>query len=375
VGKVWQGEIINRRKDGALRTESMTITPLRDAKGEISHFIAIKQDITAQKTMETRFLQGQRMEAIGALAGGIAHDLNNVLSPTMLLTGLLKDKLTDESDLEILAMAHASAKRGANIIKQLLTYSRSQVGERSPVQPRHLIHDMIEIMRETFPRDLDIQQQLPVSLWTVLADSTQLHQVLMNLCVNARDAMPTGGRLTIEAANASLLEGDPKLPAGAKPGPYVVISVSDTGHGIPAEIRHRIFDPFFTTKPPGQGTGLGLSTVFGIVQNHGGFVVVDSTPQVGATFTVCLPATIDGAEAAAEVPLVPMSLPEVGQTILVVDDERAVRDGVRLILEQQHFQVIAAVDGGDALAQYLTHRDKISLVITDLMMPVEIASI
>ena len=369
AGKVWQGEIVNRRKDGALRTENMTITPLRDAKGEISHFIAIKQDITEQKTMETRFLQGQRMEAIGALAGGIAHDLNNVLSPIMMLTGLLKDKLTDESDLELLAMAQTSAQRGANIIKQLMTYSRGQESERVQIQPRHLIHEMIGMMRETFPRDLDIQQRLPVSLWKVLVDPTQLHQVLMNLCVNARDAMPTGGRLAIEAANISLADGDSKLAAGAKPGPYVMISVSDTGHGIPAEIRHRIFDPFFTTKPLGKGTGLGLSTVFAIMQHHGGFVVVDSTPQVGTTFMVGLPATTDGVEA-AEVPLVPVSLPKVGQTILVVDDERIIRDGIRLTLEHQHFQVMMAVDGADALTQFVAHRANISLVLTDLMMPV-----
>ncbi len=368
AGKVWQGEIINRRKDGTLRTEDMTITPLCDAKGEISHFIAIKQDITEQKIMETQFLQGQRMEAIGALAGGIAHDLNNILSPITMLTGLLKDKLTDRDDLEILAMAHTSALRGANIIKQLLTYSRGQEGERAPVQPRHLIHEMIEMMRETFPRDIDIQQRLPGSLWTVLANPTQLHQVLLNLCVNARDAMPTGGRLTIEAVNVTLAEGDPQLPPGAKPGAYVVISVSDTGHGIPPEILHRIFDPFFTTKPLGKGTGLGLSTVFGIVKNHGGFVVVDSTTQVGSTFRFGLPATDDDTIAAA-VPLESVSLPAGGQTILVVDDERSIRDGVRRALEQQHFQVITAVDGKDALTQYLLHQEKISLVLTDLMMP------
>ena len=204
AGKVWQGEIVNRRKDGALRTEDMTITPLRDEQGEIAHFIAIKQDVTQYKTMEAHFLQAQRMEAIGALAGGIAHDLNNILTPIAMVTAMLKDKLTTESDRELLAMAQSNARRGAEIIKQLLTFSRGQDGERTAVQARHLITEMLTMMRETFPRELDLQQQLPSNLWTVIADPTQLHQVLMNLCVNARDAIVGAGRVTLETANVVL---------------------------------------------------------------------------------------------------------------------------------------------------------------------------
>lgn len=368
-GSVWRGDVVNRRKDGALRTENMTITPLRDERGEITHFIAIKQDVTDQKAMETHFLKAQRMEAIGALAGGIAHDLNNILAPIMMVTGVLRDQLGNENDRELLAMAQASAQRGAEIIKQLLTFSRGQEGERTLVQPRHLISEMTTMMRETFPRDIDLKQNLPGTLWTVVADPTQLHQVLLNLCVNARDAMPTGGRLLVGAANFNAVEGDPRLPPRSKPGPYVVIEVSDSGHGIPLEIRHRIFDPFFTTKPLGKGTGLGLSTVLGIVQNHGGFVDLDSSSQAGSTFKVYLPAVPDGIEANPEASAVSQAPTTGGELILVVDDERDVRDSIRLILEAKHYRVITATDGEHGLAQFLKHRARLNLVLTDLMMP------
>ncbi len=369
AGEVWRGEVVNRRRDGALRTENMTITPLRDAHGEITHFIAIKQDITDQKAMETHFLKAQRMEAIGSLAGGVAHDLNNILAPIMMVTGVLREKLTDPDDRELLAMAQSSSQRGAEIVKQLLTFSRGQEGERTLVQPRHLLGEMITMMRETFPRSLDLKQLLPGTLWTVLADPTQLHQVLLNLCVNARDAMPDGGRLTVSAANVTLAEGDPKLPLRAKPGPHVVISIADSGHGIPAEIQHRIFDPFFTTKPVGKGTGLGLSTALGIVQAHGGFLDLESSVGSGTTFHVYLPAIPDGVEVAAAPPAPRATPAHHGQTILVVDDERDVRDSIRIILESQQFTVITATDGEAGLAQYLKHRARLSLVITDLMMP------
>lgn len=369
AGKVWRGDVINRRKDGALRTENMTITPLRDERDEITHFIAIKQDVTDQKAMETHFLKAQRMEAIGALAGGIAHDLNNILAPIMMVTGVLRNQLSNQNDRELLAMAQASAQRGAEIIKQLLTFSRGQEGERTLVQPRHLIGEMTTMMRETFPRDIDLQQNLPGMLWTVVADPTQLHQVLLNLCVNARDAMPTGGRLLLAAANLTLAEGDPRLPPRSKSGPYVVIEVSDTGHGIPAEIRHRIFDPFFTTKPLGKGTGLGLSTVLGIVQNHGGFVDLDSSSHAGSTFKIYLPAVPDGVQTDTPASSVPPAPAPSGEMILVVDDERNIRDSIRLILEANQYRVVTATDGEQGLAQFLKHRAQLKLVLTDLMMP------
>ncbi len=370
AGGVWHGEIVNRRRDGALRTEDMTITPVRDERGDVVRFIAIKQDITDQKIMQAHLLQAQRMEAVGVLASGIAHDLNNILAPIVMVTGLIKDKLPEESDRELAAIAQASALRGADTIRQLLTFSRAQDGVRSLIQPRYLLKEMVVLMRQTYPREIDLQAELPEELWTIQADPSQLHQVLLNLCVNARDAMPRGGRLVIGATNRVLAESDPRLPPNVRGGPYVELAVSDTGHGIPQEIRHRIFDPFFTTKPVGKGTGLGLSTVLGIVKNHGGFVVLESSSSAGSTFKVFLPATPDGAVPVAGPASEPEPAGEEGRTILVVDDERTIRDSMRAVLEAQHFRVLSAAQGESGLAIYHAQRAKIDLVVTDIMMPV-----
>ena len=369
AGEIWRGEIIVRRKDGALRTEDMTVTPLRDRTGQITHYISIKQDISDRKALEAQNRQAQRMEAIGTLASGIAHDLNNILAPMLMVSGLLKAKLPDESDQEILAMLHQGAQRGANIVKQLLTFSRGQAGDRVPVQSRHFLKEMMGIMRETFPREIDLHTDAPANLPLVKADPTQLHQVILNLCVNARDAMPDGGRLHLGAGTMTLREGDPRLPPDKSPGDFVAIEVRDSGHGIPPEIKDRIFDPFFTTKPLGKGTGLGLSTVIGIVRRHDGFVTVDSTPGSGTSFKVFLPAVTDAQVSAPPAADVTPAAGG-GQLILVVDDERNVREAVRLVLESRGFRVVLAVNGKDGLSQYLVNRREIAAVLTDMMMPV-----
>jgi PAS domain S-box-containing protein len=373
TGNVWQGEVINRRKDGELRTENMTITPVRDGQGKVSHFIAIKQDITDQKAIEAHLLQTQRIEAIGTLASGVAHDLNNILSPILLVAGLLKDTQASASSREMLAMVHASAARGGDIVKQLLAFSRGQKGERVAVQLRHLIKEIAMVVRETFPRNIEFQQDLGKDLWTVTADPTQIHQVLLNLCVNARDAMPKGGRLTIRAANVTLDEKAPAVGPGGRPGTYLAIVVHDTGDGIPPEIKGRIFDPFFTTKPLGAGTGLGLSTVLGVVRSHGGFVAVESTPNEGTAFTVYFPAMVEGSRATPLEPVVPTEhagLASSANTILVVDDEPAIARASTLLLERYGYRVITAINGQDALMQYIQNRAQVRLVLTDLMMPV-----
>jgi PAS domain S-box-containing protein len=369
-GQVWRGEVVSRRQDGQKRDVDMTLTPLRDERGEIAHFIAIQQDITERKQLEAQFLQSQRMEAIGTLAGGVAHDLNNILSPMLMVSGVLEDRLSDENDREILAMLQREARRGAEIIKQLLTFSRGLAGERALIQPRHIVKEMMTMLRETFPREIDLQQHVPSDLWTVIADATQVHQILLNLCVNARDAMPDGGHLMVRASNVTLAADGPSLPPGAAPGHYVRIEVSDTGHGIPPEIRHRIFDPFYTTKPLGKGTGLGLSTVLGIVQNHGGYLTFESEPDRGTTFQINLPAPA-GQSVDIAAPAAPLAPPRgQNQLILLVDDERNVRESLRLLLIRHGYRVLVATQGQDALKLFHEHRAEVALVLTDLMMPV-----
>jgi CheY-like chemotaxis protein len=286
----------------------------------------------------------------------------------MMIAGLLKPKLPDPEDQQALQMVEASVQRGAAIIRQLLMFSRGVAGERVIVQLRHLIKDMVGIMRETFPRDIAIVETIPGNLWPVLGDATQLHQVLMNLCVNSRDAMPAGGRLTLRAENAILTEADVAGHPTAIPGRHTLLIVEDTGQGIPREIIDRIFDPFFTTKELGKGTGLGLSTVLGIVKSHNGFITVQSEPGRGSTFRVHLPAqTGEAAEA-----LVASAPPPGGrkECILVVDDEAHIRKSTQLLLEASNYEVLTAANGREALARLLENPDAIKLVVTDLMMPV-----
>lgn len=367
AGRPWRGEIVNRRKDGALRTEEMTITPVRDADGRISHFIAVKQDITERKSMEAQLLQAQRMEAIGTLAGGIAHDLNNILAPVLMVAGVIKNRLSNSHDREMMDMLQSEAQRGADIIKQLLVYSRGSARERGIVQARHVLKEMLAMMRETFPREIVVRSEVAEDLWPVYADQTQLHQVVMNLCVNARDAMPTGGQLALLASNV-MVDADTPGVAGLKPGPYVLIAITDSGHGIAPEIMGRIFDPFFTTKPVGKGTGLGLSTVMGIVQNHGGRVAVESTAEHGSAFRVYLPRA---ASAESVSPVIGEWSGQSGQNelILVVDDERSIRETTRIALQQEGYQVKVAVNGKDAIELYQISAGEIRLVLTDIMMP------
>ena len=373
-GRVWQGEIVSRRKDGGRYTEEMTITPVRGPSGAITHFIAIKQDITPQRRLEEQVRQAQRLEAVGTLAGGIAHDLNNILAPMRMVAGLLQDKLSTPRDRELLELVDAGAKRGADIIRQLLTFSRGTTGERAPVQLGHLIKEMAKIMRETFPREIAIEESVPSGLQPVLADATQMHQILMNLCVNARDAMPEGGCLTLAGRNVRLGEGDPALLPPARPGHYVELSVADTGTGIAPENLERIFDPFFTTKPAGKGTGLGLSTTLGIVRSHGGFIRTESALGMGTTFFVYLPvgtAAAAGSAAPAAAPAGPLGPIGHGELILVVDDEPSIRETTRRILEAGNYRAVTAVNGEDAMKLYLELRGQVRLVLTDVMMPVK----
>ena len=355
------------RPDLSVRWVRDRAYPVRDESGEVVRIVGTSEDVTERKKLEEQFLRTQRLEAIGTLASGVAHDLNNILSPIFMIAPLLTPKLSDPADVEMLGIVERSAVRGANVVRQLLTFSRGIAGERGPLQIRHLVAEMAAIMSETFPREIGISQMIPADLTPVVGDATQLHQVLMNLCVNARDAMPDGGRLSIEAANIFLGPEDVRGQAGANPGRHVVLTVSDTGHGIPPELRARLFEPFFTTKDVGKGTGLGLSTVLGIVKSHGGFVTVESEVARGTAFRVYLPCS--DSDHAASAPVAPRETPSrQGELVLVVDDEPSVRTAMQHVLENKGFAVLTAASGREGLALFLLQRAHVRAVVTDLMM-------
>jgi len=368
AGHHWHGELCNRRKDGALYHEEMTIAPVRDHAGQVTHFIAIKQDITERKSLEQQFLRAQRLEGIGLLAGGIAHDLNNVLAPILMGADLLKLQMADERYVQQLDSIVQSAKRGADIVKQVLTFARGIEGERVLLHPKHILKEMARLARETFPPNIALSADIPNDLWPVLGDATQLHQVLLNLSVNARDALAEGGELTYSAANLEVDEPLAQANPGAKPGPHVVLRVKDSGCGIPPEVLDRVFEPFFTTKELGKGTGLGLSTVIGIVRSHGGFITVQSELGRGTTFEVWLPAS---PAAAGQLPVArPEPMPGGhGELVLVVDDEAGILQITRRMLESHGYRVLTADDGTTALTEMSRHASAVALVITDVLMP------
>lgn len=368
-GKVWQGELINKKKDGTLYNEDMTITPVKSITGEIINFIAVKQDITERKNIETQSLRSQRMESIGVLAGGIAHDLNNVLAPILMAVELLSRDQGETQKKAMLDILRLSATRGASIVKQVLTFSRGAEGERSVLQPKHLVREIESFAKQTFPKDIEISAEISKNLWTLVGDATQIHQILLNLCVNARDAMQKGGKLTIAAENVYLDASYAKMHREAKTGPYVMFKVTDTGTGIPESIIDKIFDPFFTTKEVGKGTGLGLSTVIGIVKSHKGFITVTSEVGKGTEFKVYLPASdgVDVKEVAQSNDQLPRGN---GELILVVDDEPSIREITGQTLESFGYNVLTANDGVEAIAKFAQNKNKVQLVLTDMSMPV-----
>ncbi|MGV3756082.1 MAG: PAS domain S-box protein [Verrucomicrobiota bacterium] len=367
-GQVWRGELVNRRKDGTLYDEEMTITPVLDAAGRITNFIAIKQDISQRKQMEAQYLRAQRMEGIGMLAGGIAHDLNNVLAPILMSIELLKDIHPDAETSDILHSLQDSAQRGADIVRQVLTFARGIKGERLLLAPKHLIKDMGRVAQEAFPRNIRVTTNVPADLWNVSGDPTQLHQVLLNLCINARDAMPDGGTLRIDARNETVSGMPSELGIQMADGDYVVLVVKDTGMGIPPELHERIFEPFFTTKELGKGTGLGLSTVMGIVKSHHGYLRINSEPGKGAEFLVYLPAVKDVLPAAEAMEKAALPQGE-GELVMVVDDEPAITEVAKDILIRNGYRVLTASDGTEAMALVAQNQSKVHLVVTDIMMP------
>ncbi len=369
-GEVWDGEITNKRKDGTLYQERMTITPIFTPAGMITHYIAIKQDITQEKALETLYLRAQRLESIGTLAGGIAHDLNNILAPILMSGDLLLNETLQPDQRKMVELIQQSAKRGADVVRQVLAFARGEDGNRSEIQLRHLILDRCKVSRQTFPKNIQIDENIPRDLWPVFADPTQIHQVLMNLMLNARDAMPQGGTLSISARNHTVERDNLCLKNEMAPGPCVIISVSDTGTGIDPAILERIFDPFFTTKPTGKGSGLGLSSAMGIVRGHKGALRVESAPGEGSTFHLYLPADMkkQSEQAHPELPSLPVGHQE---PILVVDDEDSIRWMIRNTLQSLGYRVELACNGLEALEKIQARtQDPYRLILLDLMMPV-----
>ena len=356
-------------KDGREITVEGRWTLVRDAGGNPKSILAINTDITEKKKLEAQFLRAQRMESIGTLAGGIAHDLNNVLGPIIMAVDLLKLRITDPRDCELLELMETSGHRGADMVKQVLHFARGIESRRVTISPAKLVGELQRIVRDTFPKSIDIEIDTPAGTWKVPGDRTQLHQVLLNLCINARDAMPEGGRLRIAVGNLQIDTHYAAMHPEARRGSYVVIEVSDTGTGMPAEVIEKIFEPFFTTKGIGKGTGLGLSTTLGIVRSHGGFVTVESTPGKGTTFRVHLPAEIESGEAQAEEG--PGEFPRGnGEIILIIDDEASIRSITGQTLEAFGYRVMSASDGAEGIAKYSQSVQEIAVVMTDMMMPV-----
>jgi PAS domain S-box-containing protein len=353
-------------KDGATLEFMLSAAPLHGPGGEVNGLAAMYLDITEKVNLEAQLLRAQRVESIGHLAGGIAHDLNNILSPMMMAAPILRDEIKTPAGQALLKAIENGAKRGADIVKQVLGFARGLKADKVPVQTRHLLRETVEIMQQTFPKSIRVKINFPRELWLVEGNSTHLHQVLMNLCINARDAMPDGGTLTLLAANHEVDAALASQKPNAHAGPHVVWTVADTGTGIAPENLGQIFEPFFTTKPVDRGSGLGLHTVATILRHHGGFTQVQSQVGQGTTFKVFLPALPEAQS--AEVPS-DAALPRGhDQCILVVDDEDNIRTLLRTLLERHGYRVVLAGSGPEALALW-PHHPEIQLVIMDLMMP------
>ena len=369
AGDEWQEEVVNYTKNDQKIVIVSRWTHVRDEENKPDYFLIVNSDITDIKRTEEQLLRAQRMESIGTLAGGIAHDLNNVLSPIMMSVDMLKTDEEIESKAEPwLSIIKENVERGADLIRQVLVFARGASGERIEIDLRHIVSDLVKVLGETFPKTIRLKYEIARELSLISADPTQIHQVLMNLSVNARDAMPLGGTLKITAQNISIDESAAQINIDAKAGSYVLITVEDTGEGIPEEVLNRIWDPFFTTKETGKGTGLGLSTVLSIVKSHNGFINVYSELRRGTKVSVYLPASSSEVETTQKEKNT--SLPNgSGEVILVVDDEQNIRQVTVATLEKYGYKTLAAADGTEAIAVYAQRQGEVDLVITDMAMP------
>ena len=366
----WVGELKQRTRRGDLVEVAARWTLVRSKGGAPEAVLAINTDITERKRVEQQLLRAQRMESIGTLAGGVAHDLNNVLAPILLAGELLQSDSTTIHRPTLVDTIVSSARRGADLVSQVLSFARGVEGERRPVDVAGLVTDIGAIVRDTVPKSIRLTVDVPESLTLIVGDSTQIQQVLLNLVVNARDAMPSGGQLRLSAAEVLIDDQYAATTPGSKPGSYLLVEVEDDGEGMPADVRDRAFEPFFTTKPHGVGTGLGLSTAVAIIESHGGFLHVYSEPDRGSRFRVYLPCDL----ALQEQPVVTVTDTDPprgsGETVLVVEDEAAIRAMTRQTLETYGYRVLEAANGAEAVAVYAREADGVDVVLTDMMMPV-----
>jgi len=326
-------------------------------------------DAAAKRRLDDQFLRAQRLESIGMLASGIAHDLNNVLAPIILAAPVLREHATNPDDLRIIASLEKSAERGVDLVRQILSFTHGADGGHQIVEVKRLLQETTSVINETFPKNIRLDKDFPADLWPVMADPTQIHQVLLNLCVNARDAMPVGGVLSLRAENCMLDERAAKKIDGAMPGAWLVLHVEDTGTGIPPEALAHVWEPFYTTKEAGKGTGLGLSTVRGIVEHHGGFVSLKTQVGRGTTFRVYLPAAELPAKGGHLDPVPQSAARGAGELILIVDDEPQIREITAAILSRHGYRVLIASDGSEAVALFAARIGEISVVVTDVSMP------
>lgn len=368
-GQVRNFEVQLRRKDGRTIIVSKSARAIYDRNSQLAYYEAFVEDVSRRKELEGQMLRAQRMENIGMLAGGVAHDLNNILSPILMVSPMLYNELSMDQRYKIAGTIEMCAERGAQVVRQVLAFGRGHEPGRVPINPGALLNELVKIITETFPRNITVTCSTDEGLRSVQADPTQIHQVLLNLCVNARDAMSEGGFLRLHVGNFDVDDSFATMVPPATPGPHVVIEVMDTGTGIPGDVLGRIFDPFFTTKPQDKGTGLGLPSVRSIVEAHGGFVQVQSKVGDGTKFKVFLPAEKGVVEAEVSEPNEEPVQMGNGELVLVVDDEKSIRIVVRSVLESHGYRTVLAGDGAEALAKVAERGNEIAIILTDLMMP------
>jgi PAS domain S-box-containing protein len=367
----WVGEVEHKTHEGKTLRLISRLTLVRDEAEQPTAILTINTDVTQQKALEQQLLHAQRMDSIGTLAGGIAHNLNNMLAPILMSISMLKEDIQDAESQALLRTIEVSAQRSADLIRQVLSFAHGVEGRRHEIRLDAVRKELDHLLSDTIPRNIAVHWTVPADLQSIEGDATQLQQVLLNLCINARDAMPKGGRIGILAENVMLDAHYAAMNIEAREGPYVRIEVEDSGSGIDPANLEKIFEPFFTTKRVGQGTGLGLSTTQTIVKSHGGFIRVHSELNTGTRFCIYLPASARACTASASASELPVAAPRgQGELIMLVDDEEAIRQVTRQTLEAYGYEVLVAANGAEAVALFEKHIDQVDLVLTDMSMPV-----